>query len=134
MTINEAGGVIDTQGQTATLNGRLSGAGELTKDGSGTLVLTDAGNSYSGNTLIRNGTLRLNGAGWITGDVTNLGIFEFANSGDHDFAGSFLEPAQFSNPEQAPPPFPVITLIAVALRSRRVRLQSVKTTIWAPVG
>ncbi|WP_167522270.1 autotransporter-associated beta strand repeat-containing protein [Brucella tritici] len=87
MTINEAGGVIDTQGQTATLNGRLSGAGELTKDGSGTLVLTDAGNSYSGNTLIRNGTLRLNGAGWITGDVTNLGIFEFANSGDHDFAG-----------------------------------------------
>lgn len=87
MTINDAGGVIDTQGNTGTLDGILSGTGELIKDGSGTLVLTNAGNSYSGNTFIKDGTLRLSGAGWITGDVTNLGTFEFANSGDHDFAG-----------------------------------------------
>ncbi|KXO75889.1 autotransporter-associated beta strand repeat-containing protein [Brucella anthropi] len=87
MTINDAGGVIDTEGNTGTLNGILSGTGELIKDGSGTLVLTNANNSYSGNTFIKDGTLRLSGAGWITGDVTNWGTFEFANSGDHDFAG-----------------------------------------------
>ncbi|KAB2658097.1 hypothetical protein F9K94_07830 [Brucella tritici] len=87
MTINDVGGVIDTEGNTGTLNGILSGTGELIKNGSGTLVLTNASNSYSGNTFIKDGTLRLSGAGWITGDVTNLGTFEFANSGNHDFVG-----------------------------------------------
>lgn len=87
MTINNAGAVIDTQGHTGTLGGVLSGAGELTKRGSGTLVLTNGGNSYSGGTSIEGGTLRLSGAGWITGNVTNAGILEFASNGDHDFAG-----------------------------------------------
>ncbi len=87
MTINDAGGLIDTQGNTGTLDGVLSGTGELTKDGTGTLVLTNADNSYSGNTHIKDGTLRLSGAGWITGNVTNNGTFEFASNGDHNFSG-----------------------------------------------
>ncbi len=87
MTINDAGGLIDTQGNTGTLGGILSGTGELTKDGTGTLVLTNAGNSYSGNTFIKEGTLRLSGAGWITGDVTNDGTLEFSSSADQEFTG-----------------------------------------------
>lgn len=87
MTINEAGGVIDTQGNTGTLDGIISGAGELIKDGSGTLVLTNAGNSYSGNTFIKAGTFRLSGAGWITGDVKNDGTLESSSGADQEFAG-----------------------------------------------
>ncbi len=87
MTINDAGGLIDTQGNTGTLGGILSGTGELTKDGTGTLVLTNAGNSYSGNTFIKEGTLRLSGAGWITGDVTNDGTLEFSSSAYQEFTG-----------------------------------------------
>ncbi|WP_139974596.1 autotransporter-associated beta strand repeat-containing protein [Ochrobactrum sp. CGA5] len=87
MTINEAGGTIDTQSYTATLSGSLSGDGGLTKLGTGTLVLTNSANAYKGGTSIEGGTLRLGGAGWITGNVANKGTLEFASNTNHDFSG-----------------------------------------------
>lgn len=87
VTINDAGGTIDTQSHTATLSGSLSGDGGLTKLGTGTLVLTNSANAYKGGTSIEGGTLRLSGAGWITGNVANKGTLEFASNTNHDFSG-----------------------------------------------
>lgn len=52
--------------QTVTLAGILSGNGGLTKSGVGTLVLAGL-NTYSGNTVVEDGTLQLTGA--IAGNV-----------------------------------------------------------------
>jgi len=56
ITLKAAGGTIDTNGFTVTLSGALSGPGSLTKTGAGTLRLTGT-NTYSGGTLIQQGTL-----------------------------------------------------------------------------
>jgi len=53
-------------GFTNTLNGIISGAGALTKNGSGILVLV-GNNSYTNTTAITKGTLRLGGNGGISG-------------------------------------------------------------------
>lgn len=49
---------FDTAGRNVTLSGILSGSGGLTKSGAGTLALSGA-NSYTGDTFVRAGTLRL---------------------------------------------------------------------------
>ncbi|NYF32621.1 autotransporter-associated beta strand repeat-containing protein [Sphingopyxis sp. JAI108] len=84
-------GTFLTDGSTTlTLNGVVSGAGALTKDGAGNLVLT-ADNAYAGGTTIVAGTLQLgNGgtSGAILGDVANDGIFAFNRSDSLTFAGA----------------------------------------------
>jgi autotransporter-associated beta strand protein len=70
-TINfAAASTITVNNTTNTISSTLTGAGtSLTKAGDGTLVLS-AANSYSGQTLITAGTLRLSGAGTLgTGSV-----------------------------------------------------------------
>ena len=57
-----SGPVFDTQANTLTLAGALSGSGGFQKLGSGTLVLT-ASNSYSGATTISAGTLQIGNGG-----------------------------------------------------------------------
>ena len=52
---------IDTQANTATISGVISGSGSLDKIGSGTLILT-AANAYSGPTDVQEGTLGLRGS------------------------------------------------------------------------
>ncbi len=52
---------INTQAFTGTIAGQVTGAGALTKQGTGTLVLTNAANNYAGTTTINAGTLRVNG-------------------------------------------------------------------------
>ena len=42
---------------TATIDGQLSGNGQLVKTGTGTLILNNLGNSYTGGTNINNGTV-----------------------------------------------------------------------------
>jgi autotransporter-associated beta strand protein len=51
-------GVIDTNGFTTDLNVPISGAGGLTKAGTGVLNTTDT-NTYAGNTVVAGGTLSL---------------------------------------------------------------------------
>ncbi|MCW6528634.1 autotransporter-associated beta strand repeat-containing protein [Sphingomonas sp. MMSM20] len=84
-------GTFRTDGGTAlTLNGAVSGTGALTKDGTGSLVLT-ADNGYTGGTAIAAGTLQLgNGgtAGSILGDIVNDGALTFNRSDSLIFAGT----------------------------------------------
>jgi outer membrane autotransporter protein len=64
--LGASGGTFDTNGNDVTLASGISGTGGLTKTGAGTLTLTNA-NSYTGETTISNGTLKLAGAGTLAG-------------------------------------------------------------------
>jgi fibronectin-binding autotransporter adhesin len=64
MTLTNAatGVTIDTALNNITLSGLLSGTGRLTKEGSGTLSLTNTGNqTYAGTTTVNAGTLIVSG-------------------------------------------------------------------------
>jgi autotransporter-associated beta strand protein len=61
VTLNAGGGTFDTNGNTATLAGTISGAGGLTKIGAGALTLTGT-NTYSGATTVNADTLFVNGS------------------------------------------------------------------------
>jgi outer membrane autotransporter protein len=63
---------IDTQGNTNSLAGQISGNGMLTKIGSGSLTLS-SGNTYIGGTTISQGTVQINASsclGFATSTVT----------------------------------------------------------------
>lgn len=58
VVLNAGGGTINvTNSATVTTSGVYSGSGGLTKDGAGTLVLSNSGNNYSGVTTVTGGTL-----------------------------------------------------------------------------
>ncbi|MBQ2620429.1 MAG: autotransporter-associated beta strand repeat-containing protein [Thermoguttaceae bacterium] len=58
-----ATGTINTNGRDVTVSGVISGEGNLTKTGIGTLTLSNAANSFSGNIIVAQGTLK-SGAVW----------------------------------------------------------------------
>ena len=62
---------VDTQNNTTTLSGIISGGGSLTKAGSGTLTLT-AADTFTGGTTINAGTLAIGAGGSISGSNLNL--------------------------------------------------------------
>lgn len=62
ITLNKDVSLLASSGTTLTFSGALaggSGVQSITKEGSGTVVLSNTGNSYNGDTIIRAGTLRL---------------------------------------------------------------------------
>jgi len=101
VSITSNGGTIDTQGFQSTIAQGITGAGALTKAGSGALVL-DGTNGYTGGTTVAAGTLvvgdasnaaasiagpatvstgaTLGGYGTVRGDVTNNGTIAVANA------------------------------------------------------
>ena len=64
ITLDAPGGTFDTNGNTLTLQGVISGGGSLTQQGSGTLTLAGA-NTYTGATTIAGGTLALSASGSV---------------------------------------------------------------------
>ena len=72
---------------TATLSGVISGAGGLTKNsGSSLLILTNAGNSFTGNLLVNNGSLQINSIGAI-GQTGTVAVGGGGNAGTFSYAG-----------------------------------------------
>jgi outer membrane autotransporter protein len=123
VSITSNGGTIDTQGFQSTIAQGITGAGALTKAGSGTLVL-DGTNGYTGGTNVAAGTLAvgdashaaasiagpatvstgatLGGYGTVSGDVTNNGTIAVANALSSAIAnaqaqGSFTINGQLTN-------------------------------------
>ena len=85
ITLNSGGGTLDTSGSSVTLTGLLSGAGTLTKEGTGTIFLNRA-NTYTGATVINDGILQIGNATALgtTGAGTTInpgGELEFNGSG-----------------------------------------------------
>lgn len=82
LTLGNSGAREFNQNSTGTISGNIvssAGAG-LLKTGGGILEITSAGNTYSGGTTVRKGTLRLSGLGRAgTGDViVEGGVLELA--------------------------------------------------------
>ena len=81
---------IGDNNQSTTYSGILSGNGNLTKIGTGTLTLTNA-NTYTDGTTISGGTLQL-GAGTANGavaaDIVDNAALVFANASDQTYSGN----------------------------------------------
>lgn len=82
--LNPPGGTIDTQGFTDAISGVISGAGSLTKIGTGTLTLTNS-NTYSGGTNINQGVLAVSSDANLGNPNGNLSF----NGGTLRFLSSF---------------------------------------------
>ncbi len=84
---------IDAAAATLSLSGILSGGGNLTKAGPGTLILTGA-NTYTGGTNVNGGNLQLgDGAtsnGSVVGNITDNAGLIFANPNAQVFSGVIL--------------------------------------------
>jgi fibronectin-binding autotransporter adhesin len=64
-------GTIDTNSNSLTLNGTITGSGALTKISAGTLILGNTGNTYGGGTNINGGIVSISNSGNIgTGTIS----------------------------------------------------------------
>jgi fibronectin-binding autotransporter adhesin len=90
VTLDGAGTVLTDAGTATTLSGGIAGAGGLTKDGEGSLVLTgDA--THTGGTTITDGILQVGDggtSGTLAGNVTNNGTLAFDRSDVSTFGGA----------------------------------------------
>jgi autotransporter-associated beta strand protein len=67
---NAADNTLSVTTGTTTISAEVSGSNGLTKDGSGRLVLSGTGNTYSGGTMLNAGTLQIAALGSLGSDVT----------------------------------------------------------------
>ncbi|WP_432798684.1 autotransporter-associated beta strand repeat-containing protein [Poriferisphaera sp. WC338] len=95
------GGEVSLQSNTLTVGdtndttfaGVLSGSGGLTKEGSGTLTLSNSNNTYTGDTTVNAGTLIING----TMASANVNVASGATLGGvMNFAGNFINSGTMS--------------------------------------
>ncbi|HWE59081.1 MAG TPA: hypothetical protein VG228_05235 [Solirubrobacteraceae bacterium] len=84
----------DGPNNAVNLEGKVSGAGELTMAGAGTLALADTSDDYSGGTKVTSGTMIFgNGSIPSSGTLTlNGGTLEWANGNIEDISLLPLEP------------------------------------------
>jgi autotransporter-associated beta strand protein len=91
ITLAAGGGTIDTLNNALTISSVISGAGELTKNGTGMLTLQTA-NTYTGGTTINAGTLFLDSVGGmlpVGGALTvNGGLLDMSFSGADQSMGA----------------------------------------------
>jgi filamentous hemagglutinin family protein len=91
-TINTSTGLtLNVNGTGGVMAGVISGTGSLTKLGSGNVSLS-ANNSYTGDTLIGNGTLIVSGAGLLgdgaySGNIINNGTLQFSSTASQNQSG-----------------------------------------------
>lgn len=85
--------VIDTGANSATWAGAITGGGFLTKQGSGVLTLTSAGNSYTGATDVAQGTLKAGAANTFS----SASAHTVANGAVLDLAGYSQTVASLNN-------------------------------------
>ncbi|MGO4670237.1 autotransporter domain-containing protein [Bosea sp. 2RAB26] len=85
LALTSTGRIDVASGTTLGLHGAITGAGDLLKQGAGTLTLTGA-NSY-GNTLVQAGTL-VGTTATIRGAIGNAGTVVFDQVSDAGFAGT----------------------------------------------
>ena len=98
---------VDTNGTTSTISGVFSGPGGLVKRDTGTLIMTNT-NTYTGDTLVHEGTLQLDGSitsntdvdfdgtltgtGTIFGNLRNRGVVAPGDSpGTLTVTGNYLQ-------------------------------------------
>jgi len=84
----QVGGGGGTPG-SLTLNGVISGAQSLTKTQPGTLILGNAGNSYSGGTIVTGGILQVPADGELGNSSAGITL---SGGGEIKFANYFTEP------------------------------------------
>ena len=69
LSVTGSNGAFDTENNTLTLAGRLSGPGGFQKIGTGTLILSDS-NEYTGSTTVSDGTLYITTSGALPRDTS----------------------------------------------------------------
>ncbi len=101
--VNATTSTINTNGFNATWSGVLSGNGNLTKAGNGTLILA-GNNTYTGNTTITFGTLRVSNNGAISatgagavGVLANGALAGAGKIGGNATVDGQLQPGQSGN-------------------------------------
>jgi autotransporter-associated beta strand protein len=78
ISLSAGGGTVDTNGNSLTISGAISGAGALTKADTGTLTLTGV-KTYSGGTTVSAGTLQGDHSS-LQGNITNNAAVVFDQS------------------------------------------------------
>lgn len=76
ITVNILGGTIDTNGFDSSFSGPVTGPGDFTKDGMGTLTFSGPLAGYTGNTTISDGILAIDttaGSTSLSGDISGPG-------------------------------------------------------------
>lgn len=74
----------------ATVSSIIAGSSGLTKTGNGTLVLTNTGNTFSGDVVIQSGALVINDQGELGTGTTVIGVFGVAQTGNPGYSGGSL--------------------------------------------